>query len=243
MNLAAAALGLCLVIPAVHAQTFEVASVRPSQPHGGSPMSLLIEPGGRVIASGTPLQQLILKAYSLRAFQLSRGPDLLYSQFDINAKPAAAIADDQVLPMLRSLLADRFKLKVHRETREAQVYVLTIDKNGSKLTAAQPVYNAGVRIGGIGRLTGISAAPEQLAETLSDIRLNGRAFLDRPVLDRTGLKGVYNFSLTWTPDAIADPSEPSIFTAVREQLGLKLESTRAQVEYLVIDHLERPTEN
>lgn len=217
--------------------------MRPSAPHGGSPASILIEPGGRLIATSMPLQQLILKAYSLREFQLSRGPDLLNARFDVHAKPAASVTGDQALAMLQSLLADRFKLKVHRETKETQVYVVTIDKNGSKLAAAQPVPNGGVRIGGIGRLTGISATPGQLATTLSDIRLNGRAFLDRPVLDRTGLSGVYNFSLVWTPDAVADPTEPSIFTAMRDQLGLKLESKRAPVEYLVIDRLERPTEN
>ena len=231
------------MIPAIQAQTFEVASVRPSPPHAESPSSIFVEPGGRLIATGTTIQDFILKAYSLRAFQLSRGSDLLYSRFDINAKPAVTVTDDQALLMLQSLLADRFKLKVHRETRETQVYLLTIDKESPKLTAAQPIPNGGVRIGGIGRLTGISATPQQLATTLSDIRLNGRAFLDRPVLDRTGLKGVYNFSLVWTPDAIADPTEPSIFTAVRQQLGLKLESKRAPVEFLVIDRLERPSEN
>jgi uncharacterized protein (TIGR03435 family) len=115
------------------------------------------------------------------------------------------------------------------------------------MPTAQPIENGGVRLRGMGRLTGMSATPLQLAEALSDMRLNGRAFLDRPVLDETGLSGLYNFTLEWTPDGISGPAPgatgPSIFTAVQEQLGLKLETRHAPTEFLIIDRLEKPTEN
>lgn len=172
---------------------------------------------------------------------------MMYSRFDINAKPDRDVTDDRALLMLQTLLADRFKLKFRHETRETQVYTLTVGKNGPKMAAAKPIENSGVRLRGFGRVTGISATPLQLAETLSDVRLNGRAFLDRPVLDRTGLGGIYNFTLEWTPDPASgpapDPAGPSIFTAVQEQLGLKLETARAPVEFMVIEKVERPTAN
>lgn len=222
---------------------FEVASVRPSAPGSGM-MAIRIAPGGRLTAIGTTIRPLIMKAYGVRDFQIQGATDWMYSQrFDISAKPDGDVADDKVLLMLQSLLADRFHLKIHRETKETQVYLLTVGKNGPKLTAADPVENGGVRIRGIGHLAGVSATTLQLAEGLSDIALNGRHFLDRPVLDRTGLAGVYNFSLEWTPEGAPDSFGPSIFTATQDQLGLKLETQRAPVDILVIDRLEKPTEN
>ncbi len=211
-------------------------------------MSIRIEPGGRFIATGMPIWPLIMKAYGVRDFQLAGDVDWKYSQrFDIAAKPDGEVSDEKVLLMLQALLADRFKLKLHRETKEMQVYVMTVakngPKNGPKLTAAEPSETGGIRIRGMGRLAGISASTLQLAEGLSDLALNGRHFLDRPVLDRTGLSGVYNFNLEWTPEGAPDPFGPSIFTAIQEQLGLKLETQKAPVEILVIDRLEKPTGN
>ena len=150
--------------------------------------------------------------------------------------------------MLRSLLAERFALKIHQEERVLQVYILTVEKNGPKLKPAESGESTiGVRIRGVGHLTGAKASMEQLAETLSDVRLNGRAMLERPVLDRTGLAGIYDFALEWTPDLApvdgAVAGGPSIFTAVREQLGLKLEMAKAPVKIFIIDHVERASEN
>jgi uncharacterized protein (TIGR03435 family) len=87
------------------------------------------------------------------------------------------------------------------------------------------------------------ASMAQLAVTLSDVRLNGQAILDRPVLDRTGLTGVYDFTLEWTPDSTADGAGPSLFTAVEEQLGLKLEVKKAPVEFFAIEQASKPSEN
>jgi uncharacterized protein (TIGR03435 family) len=223
MRLARTLAMLCLAISLLRGQTaFEVASIRPSAPHAPSGVSFY--PGGRFTASGTTTQQLMKLAYGVRDFQISGTVDWMYSQrFDINAKPAAAVSNDRVPFMVQQLLTDRFKLQFHRETKETQVYILTIGKNGSKLIAAGAVDGGGVRMRGAGRLTGLAATTTQLAMTLSDIRLNGRAVLDRPVLDRTGLDGVYNFALEWTPDGAPDMTGP--------------------VEILVIDRLEKPTEN
>ena len=92
-------------------------------------------------------------------------------------------------------------------------------------------------------ISGFMASMSQLAVALSDMKLNGSAILDRPVLDRTGLTGAYDFTLEWTPDGVADPSGPSIFTAVQEQLGLKLDAAKAAVEFILIDRVAKPSEN
>jgi uncharacterized protein (TIGR03435 family) len=169
---------------------------------------------------------------------------------------------------LQALLSDRFKLAVHAETKDAPIYALTIAKGGPKLKASQPssAPPAGIlpgatirgpdgavprgsmmRMFGPGNLTATAMTTTQLAIMLSQQ-------LHMTVVDRTGLTGSYDFSLQWTPDNLPppppgaeasapDPGGPSIFTAVQEQLGLKLDSTRGPVKTLVIDHIERPSEN
>jgi bla regulator protein blaR1 len=142
------------------------------------------------------------------------------------------------------LLAERFKLKVHRATQDGNVYALTVAKSGLKIKlAADPA--AGARGGANGRLIGKRSMP-QLATLLSGI-------LRRPVIDQTGLAGVYEFTLEWTPEVgqtgpdatppAPAPGAPSIFTAVQEQLGLKLDSAKAPIELVVVDSAERHSEN
>lgn len=175
------------------------------------------------------------------------GPSWIESEkYDIDAMEVDSLAGATV----QRLLADRFRLTLHHETKELPVYALVIEKNGPKLQEAKP----GVGISSDGRgyarpggifwgeeqrpgstrreLTGYATPITLLVDALS-IRLG------RPVLDQTGLKGNYKFNLHWTPDA----SGPSIFTALHEQLGLDLESTKGPVEILVIDHIEKPSEN
>jgi uncharacterized protein (TIGR03435 family) len=135
------------------------------------------------------------------------------------------------------LLEDRFKLAVHRETRQLPVFVMTVAKSGSKLRAADPngegfLGRRGVR----GPLTGRKASMPGLAATLSLV-------MGRKVLDRTGLTGLYDFTLEYAPDNAVDSELPSLVTALQEQLGLKLESSKGPVEVLVIDHAEKPTED
>jgi uncharacterized protein (TIGR03435 family) len=168
--------------------------------------------------------------------------------------------------MLQALLSDRFKLTLHRETMEGPVYALVIGKNGPKLKESRPgdAYTNGLKVldgrGGAGMLliqgrggplTGQAVSIQSLAHLLSQQ-------LGRTVLDKTGLTGNYDFTLKWTPDDSQPPmgdqqgteneprtdsSGPSIFTAIQEQLGLKLESEKGSAEVLVIDHVEKPSEN
>jgi uncharacterized protein (TIGR03435 family) len=163
--------------------------------------------------------------------------------YDIQAiaDGASPLTMERAVIMLRSLMEDRFQLKLHREVREMPVYALVIAKSGSKLqTTADGVCSARNNLGpahGIANCNPTTSTA-QLAEML-------RAQTDRPVLDRTGLTGQYAFRLRWSADG--DPVEPnappSFFTAVQEQLGLRLEPLKAAVEVLVIDHAERPSEN
>jgi uncharacterized protein (TIGR03435 family) len=152
--------------------------------------------------------------------------------------------------MLQSLLADRFKLVFHKETREEQIYDLVVDKGGSKLKVAVDTVKGspqGLRAGR-GEVTGMAAPMQQLSNFLSEQ-------LGRSVIDKTDLDGKYDFTLKWMPDPLAsggssgpdaiplDPSAPSLTAAVQEQLGLKLQPTKGPVEILVIDHVEKPSEN
>ncbi len=221
---------------------FEVASIRPSGPGGAA---LEITPGGRFNATHVSLRALLKYAYGVRDFQIAQPPSWFDSQrYDIVAKSETDVPEESIKEMLQNLLADRFQLKFHRDPKEMQAYVLTVSKNGAKMTPVNTPEPGRVSRKGMGLIAGTHATAAQLAESLSDVALNGRYILDRPVLDRTGLSGVYDFTLTWTPEtSTPDLSGPSLFTALQEQLGLKLETQKAQVEILVIDHVEKASAN
>jgi uncharacterized protein (TIGR03435 family) len=235
---------------------FEVASVKPSNPTDPV-FGMRIPPGGdRFSITNATLEMLIGFAYRLPNPQISGGPKWVDSEsFTIEAKVDSATrlspgnaGFGQVMLMLQSLLADRFKLSMHKETRSEAVYELSVAKRGAKLKKAEADDKLGRRIGR-GLVAGTMPLPV-LAVSLSQS-------LDRPVVDKTGLAGNYSFTLTYTPevgqgarfgppapdDSPTDAGAPSIFTALREQLGLELKSAREPVEVLVIDHVERPSEN
>jgi len=196
------------------------------------------------------LKQCIETAFDVKDYSLS-GPSWLDSvRFDILAKPPAASMPSEstaALPpdfngMLRTLLVDRFKLEFHRETKVLSAYALTVDKKGSKV---QPVEGKDGRGGwgsGRGQIDVHGLTMAGFADVLS-------ANLDRPVKDLTDLKGVFEFKLKWIPgDTVSaetdNPAAASLFAAVQEQLGLKLEARKLAIEILVIDHVEKvPTEN
>jgi bla regulator protein blaR1 len=223
---------------------------------------------GGLRISGGSLKYLLTLAYEVRSFQISGGSGCIDSdRFDILAKSDDSSASEnapgdpskptetqyktmqeRMRPTLQALLADRFQLRLHRETKEQRVYALVVGKNGTKLQPASEF--RGLHIGW-GQLTGNGATLEMLTTALA-------GQLGRPVLDRTGLKGSFNFKLEWSPESAqvggssprgldpASPTDtggPSMFTAVEEQLGLKLESARGPVELLVIDHVEKPSQN
>jgi uncharacterized protein (TIGR03435 family) len=266
--------------------SFEVASIRPNT-SAEMGMSIMNQPGGRFVATGMTFRFLMTFAYHVRDFQIIGGPGWITSdRWNIEARaeegtvpPPTGISDpnapDPIALRLQSLLEDRFRLKFHRETREFPVYELIVAKGGSKMKLSEdqgpfrppeqgdpppppirpggPMPRGSMRMGrgdleanGVGFASFVQVLSQQLGRT---------------VIDKTGLKGLYDIKLQWTPDMgqgigavgalppgvdpppASDPSRPSIFTAIQEQLGLKLESTKGPVEVLIIDSVEKPTEN
>lgn len=219
-------------------ERFEVASVRIS-PSSGTGKTSWSDPGGTTFtATNIPLRILIQMAYEVDEKQIS-GDDLLGSeQYDVAAKPEGGgmLTSERLKPMLISLLAERFGLVTHRETKAVSGYALVTAKGGSKLHASDASREAK---GAIlrGRIIGQAADMLLLASML------GRP-LGESVVDKTGIEGTYDIDLKFAPEDSADSSLPSIFTAIQEQLGLKLESRKVPMKMLVIDRCRRvPTEN
>jgi uncharacterized protein (TIGR03435 family) len=229
--------------------SFDVASVKPNQSQDGH-TSVSVD-GGSLRMSAVTLNLVISRAYDVTIPQVS-GPDWLATEkYDITAKGAPGTPESQLPAMLQSLLADRFGLAIHRETRDTAVYELVVAKNGPKLSQFEDSHGKGDSMSSqAGHLTATGVTMERFAKFLA----TPRSALDRPVVDKTGLAGVYSFELNWSPDrprAEATRAElpradapPPLLIALQEQLGLKLEARKAPLELLVIDHANRvPTEN
>jgi uncharacterized protein (TIGR03435 family) len=242
---------VCLLLPLgswAQSLQFEVASIRPHEPP--LPRIQISTAGSTLTAECYSLFNLITYAYNLRNYQVSFAPansSIAGTFYDIAAKAEGDTIPtrDEFGRMMQSLLADRFKLKVHHETREMQVYALVVGKNGPKLKDSAPDANPMAYFNVVGRNYRVTRAKATMDDVVQAI---GNSFLDRPVLDQTGLTGTYNLSLTYTPDiptnrGESDPNDISIFTAVQEQLGLKLEPQKASIEILVVDSVEKPSEN
>jgi uncharacterized protein (TIGR03435 family) len=228
---------------AAHAQTggptFEAASVKPASAEEIAAGAAGIPTRhGRVTGINVTLKRCIVGAYHIGPGQVVGGPSWIDSdRFHIEAKAEADITDDAVMDaMLRNLLAERLHLVVHRETREMRALVLGVAKRGAKLQEGE--LNDAVTNAGHGRITLKNSTLEALAERLS------RA-TDWPVLNETGMEGVFNLKLEWTPDGDRPNPDgpPDLMTAMREQLGLTLKSKKAPVNVLVVDHAEKPGEN
>ncbi len=247
------------LIPAAISQTlaFEAAVVKSN--HSNARGSSLPPPQhGRFTAVNVPLKEFILEAYQIQELQLSGGPGWISSEgFDITAKAAGDAKRTEVYQMLQTLLRDRFQLAFHRETKDLPVYTITVAKNGPRMkkNSGEECGESvpGHPCGGFNvqqrrHVWGERVSIAQLANVLST--LAGRA-----VLDKTALKGTFDIDLEWTPDEgqragldirnapPQDNNRPSLFTAMEEQLGLKLDSQRGAVEVLVIDRVERPSDN
>ncbi len=220
-----------LVSGAAYGQ-FEVASIKPSS-DPASASSGLNTSHGRLRATNVTLKRCIMGAYGLGPNQIAGGPDWLDSdRFDIEAKSdRPEDGDSELMARLQTLLAERFKLDVHRETRTISAYVLELAKNGPKLEKAED--EQARTNSGRGLIDARTITMTRFAEVLS-------RQMDLPVVDNTGLKGAFNLKLQWTPET---DSGLSIFTAIQEQLGLRLQSRKTPIENLVIDHAERPSEN
>lgn len=238
-------------MPAGTDPAFEVATIKPSRGAVEGPRYSLR--GRTFVAVAASLHDLIKFASGVHASQIINAPEWAASdRYDVEGVPQGEGMpnDRQFKAMLRKLLADRFQLAVHREQRELPAFVLVLGSGAPRLTptradpASLPV--AGI---GPGLFYGVNATTTDFATALQG------AALDRPVVDQTGLAGRWDFRLEWTPDPSqfggralpigpADASRPpALFTAIQEQLGLKLESKRASVDVLVIDRVEKPSDN
>jgi uncharacterized protein (TIGR03435 family) len=247
---------------AAEAPAFEVATVRENK-SGDTRMHIEVQPGGRFNAVNMTLWQILSIAYPVDGrfrdeIQLTGGPAWIRSaRFDIVAKtegsptldtnkPGANVTDgdrsavERIRLMLQRFVAERFNLTLHHEWRELPIYELVIANTGATLgphlrkAQADCASNCGsIRRIGPDKVVGTQVSMGSIAHTMSD-------WVRRTVVDRTGIAGPLDFTLTWSSDAAPDSSAPSIFTAVQEQLGLKLEPARGPVDVLVVDSAERP---
>jgi uncharacterized protein (TIGR03435 family) len=234
---------------------FEVATIKPSDP--SRPGKLFTVRGQDVVTINTTMLDLITMAYDVHPRQVTNGPSWLESEkFDLNIKPDVPGQPNvpQMKMMIQKLLADRVALKFHRDKKELSVYTLTATKNGIKFSKSERDPNGlpGLFFRGPG--TNLNVTNATMAEFASLLQT---AVLEKPVLDQTGLKEKYDFILKFTPQqgqmtglggAPPPPADdlnapPDLFTAIQQQLGLKLDSTRAPADVLVIDKIEKPSAN
>jgi uncharacterized protein (TIGR03435 family) len=216
-------------------QRFEVDSVKLTPAGEFDGPSGVATGHGRLTANNVTLKRCIMGAFSVGPNQIAGGPPWLNSErFEIAARAEQPVDDDAVLmAMLQTLLAERFKLAFHRETRTIQTLVLEVAKNGPKLEQAEK--GEANTNSSRGHLDARKITMERFAEVLS-------RQMDLPVVNRTALEGVFNLKLDWTPES-ADREGLSIFTSIQQQLGLRLRSEKTPVDILVIDHAEKPSEN
>ncbi len=257
--------GLCCEIAIAQvnsAPKFDAASIKSSTPDSETFMKA--HPGGRLDISRATLRTLTALAWQLQAFQISGGPSWARSEyFDVNTEAAESPSRDRLFLMMQALLAERFALKIHFETKMQLVYFLAPGKTGKRPPTGLQVTTEGscVRVDsagppdptacgslgmGMNHLEAREVSMTRFAEALTRV-------LERKVIDRTGRAEKFNVDLRWLPeehqapssgDVIAlPPDTPSVFTAVQEQLGLRLEPGKALIDLLVIDHAERPSEN
>jgi uncharacterized protein (TIGR03435 family) len=233
---------------------FAAASLKPSDPSAqGKGFTVR---GSQFMTINTSLSDMIVFAYGVHPRQIVGGPAWLESdKYDLVAKPdgEGTPNDRQWKVMVQKMLADRFKLTFHHDTRELSVYALEVGKSGPKLTKSEGDPNGlpGLFFRGLGDLPARNANMADFAGVMQS------TVLDRPVVDHTGITGRYDFTLKWTPDefqfsglGIKPPpptgnaaEAPDLFSAIQEQLGLKLTPTKASTDVLVVDHVEKPSAN
>jgi uncharacterized protein (TIGR03435 family) len=266
--------------PVVQAQSadlpkFEVASIKPAAPDARG-MFIRPSPGGRLEITNMPVKEMMVIAWKVQPFQISGGPPWFdTARYDIVAKAESKPKDGDLPLMLQSLLAERFHLELHKETKELPVYALVMAKSDGKLgpgltpakegacTPFDPSKPPAQRAPGqpfalgCGNLQMGFRNMKAVAIPIANILPMFARLLGRTVIDKTGLTGNFDINLEWTPDesqAMQPPPDapkpppsdnlgPSLFTALQEQLGLKLLSQKGPITVLVIDRVEKPTEN
>jgi uncharacterized protein (TIGR03435 family) len=233
--------------------TFDVASIHPASPDAGCDRMVKPLPGGTgYTVQNIPTKLLMALMYKVPARQITGGPEWLTTEnYNIEARTDGSYNLDDLHTMFQNLLADRFNLKFHKETREGPVYVLSIDPAGLRMKENGRGQDLAIPINfsADGAAIGVKVPMTYLTWWLGQLLQNDA----RPVIDRTGLTSSYDFTLAFAPqlppDATAQSSpaelheRPSIFDALRQQLGLKLEPQRGPVDFYVIDHVEKPSGN
>jgi uncharacterized protein (TIGR03435 family) len=263
----------CLSLRIVFAQSFEVASIKPAAPMQGGRIMIGMRGGpgtddpGQMTFTNASIADLIQSAYDVKSYQVT-GPGWLETvRFDVIAKVPAGATKAESRIMLQHLLADRFKLVLHRSTKEASIYALLVAKNGPKLkeSTTPPVAEPGSVRGGMTMMVAPGGRMRMVAQGTTMPKLVDALGMqvDRPIVDMTGLTGTYDITLEFAPDpailqskmaAMGMPPPPpggenpslqdngplaTIFTALPEQLGLRLEARKGPVELLVIDSAEK----
>jgi uncharacterized protein (TIGR03435 family) len=229
--LLATLIALCLI--AAPPPKFAAVSIHRQAPDDNS---FFVKPpaNGKFIATGATARLMVMLAWDLQDSQIAGGPAWFatdHFSIEANSDDGQPHTPVKTREMLQNMLAERFALRTHHEMREGTAYVLTVAKNGSKLKQSQ-TQSTNVRVGPSS--IQLEGAPlSRLAQQLSNI-------LERPVIDRTGLEGTYDASLLWSD---AQPDQPSVFTAIQDQLGLNLVSRRAPIDTLVIDSIHPPSAN
>ena len=217
---------------------FEVATIKPHTSSGApDEVSGGDDKNGLLRIDNLPLKAVIELAYGVRDFQFE-GPGWLSApRFDIRARLPTGYTSRQFQPLLQNLLADRFKLTVHHASKQTPAFAMVISKGGSRFhESAGP---RGFFTARPGLISGTRVSIKELAAALAGM-------VDWPVVDRTALTGAYDLKLGWTPDQATQTPEagPSIFTALQEQLGLRMQTTKPLVDVVIVDHVERvPSEN
>jgi uncharacterized protein (TIGR03435 family) len=235
---------------------FEVASIRRNT-SGAHGQTVALQ-GNTFVGRNVTARELVMTAFHVRSEDLSGGPGWIDTErYDVSGRPQSEATWEETLLMLQRLLADRFKLAVRRDSRQSPAYALVVGRSGSKLTpAANPGCTAsppGGKCGGFATRPGFFDGRRVTVAQVASL-LSGRS--GRLVVDRTGISGFFDVTLSWTPDANQlppgpppdgvppfDPSGPSLFAAIQEQLGLRLEPTTAETDHFVIERIERPTPN
>ncbi len=224
---------------------FEVATVKPSDPANTS--YGFHTQGHRIFVENQTLRNIVAVAYGVHQGQIVEAPGWVdHQRYDIKGVPDLPGYPDmrQMQGMLKALLAERFQLKLRRDRRELSVYAITVAKGGAKIarSASDPK--------SLPDETGYGQNGQQVVKftncAMTDVAFEMQEFMEKPVVDQTGLPGRYDFTLTWTPSTAPAGEEagaPGIYTAVQEQLGLRLQATKTAADVLVIEHVERPSGN
>jgi uncharacterized protein (TIGR03435 family) len=253
VKLLAFAFAACLLAqtPAPSPLAFDVIAIHPANPDATSGMIKPIPGNHGYMAENIPVGIMIALMYKIPRRQIEGGPEWVDSErFDVEARADAPHSIDDLHTMYQNLLVDRFGLRFHHDVREGNIYALTIDPSGLKLKPNTSPENDKIPVNGPpAHVTGTRVPMVYLTWFLSQILQDDH----RPVVDQTGLTGNYDFTLSYRPilppDAPADslPPEqrdlPTLFDALRTQLGLRLTATRGPVDHMVIDHIEKPTAN